>query len=217
MGSVVALVVALAVLGAPASEGASRSAVPPGAVGAVTGRAHTSGRTPDAPRPALTGTAVVLVPRSEALLAELETIKRQARDSLVRYRSSIADIHRTREAYEEQLRAKGTPDLVRAVKVDAEGRFKIDDVPPGSWLLIAQHSEVVKAKAPRPPRAASSKRPEGQFLPQEQILGYRSVMVWLQEVTVEGGRAAVVDLTDRNGWFDGVEETNGPGTGRPRR
>jgi hypothetical protein len=30
--------------------------------------------------------------------------------------------------------------------------------------------------------------------------------VWLQEVTVAGSATATLDLTDRNGWFNGVIE-----------
>ena len=182
------------------------------ASGAVTGRASTSADTPAGPRQALTGVAVVIVPRAESFLAEVEAIKRQARDSLTRYRTAIADVRAARESYVRLLREVGAGDLVRTVTVDAEGRFALPDLPAGRWVLIAEHATVAKTKVAKPQKApkTSGKGASGTYLPHDEFLGYRSVSIWLAELSIEGDRSETVELTDRNGWFSGIDEKTAP-------
>ncbi len=58
-------------------------------VGTVTGTALASGPRPASPPVPLTALEVLLLPRSDAVLASLERIKRQSRDSMSGYRTAI--------------------------------------------------------------------------------------------------------------------------------
>ena len=182
------------------------------AFGAVTGRAHNSSETPGGPRVPLTGVTLLLVPRAESVLADVEAIKRQARDSLTRYRTAIGDVRAARESYVRLLREIGAGDLVRTATVDAEGRFTLPDVPAGRWMLIAEHTTVAKTRTPKPqkPPKSAGKGASGTFLPHDEFLGYQSVTIWLAELSIEGDRNETVELTDRNGWFSGVSERTAP-------
>ena len=181
------------------------------ASGAVTGRASTTS-TPAGPRQPLTGVAVVLVPRAESFLAEVEGIKRQVRESITRYRTAIPDVRAARESYVRLLRGVGAGDLVRTATVDAEGRFTLPDVPAGRWMLIAEHATVAKAKTAKPqkPPKTSGKGASGTYLPHDEFLGYQSVSIWLAELSVETDRNETVELTDRNAWLSGVDEKTAP-------
>jgi hypothetical protein len=151
----------------------------------------------------------VLVPRSEPFLAEVERVKRHARDSLERYRTSVAEIRRIRDAYVRSLREAGDADLVRTATVDEDGRFAFPDVPAGAWLVVAEHATVATTRSPKSPK--SEKRAGGGFLPREEFLGYRSVTIWIAELDVGPAETEADDLTDRNGWFTGVDERTAPG------
>lgn len=175
-----------------------------GSHGAVTGRASAS-RIPDAPRLPLDGTVVLLSPRSARLLAGLQAVKRRSRDSLNDFQTAVASMRGVVEDHLREVREAGAGGLVRTVTADAGGRFALDDVPVGAWLLIALHAGPTKT-SPSPGKTRSSRKSEATFLPQSKLLSYESVTLWLQELTVEPERAEVVELTDRNAWFTGIEE-----------
>lgn len=184
-----------------------------GTHGAVTGRASAS-HIPDAPRVPLDGTVVMLLPRSARLLADLEAVKRRSRDSLKDFQTAVASMRGVVEDHLRNVREAGAGGLVRTVTADTGGRFALDDVPVGAWLLIARHASPAKT-APSPAKTRSSRKSEATFLPQSKLLSYESVTLWLQELAVEPERAEVVELTDRNGWFTGPEEKRtGPDAGR---
>lgn len=178
-----------------------RTAAAAGAVGAVSGRAWEERRTPDAAEQPLAGTAVTLLPRSGVLLARLEEIRARARDAETLYRTSATAIRRAREAYEKDLWNAGAADLVRTTAVDGAGAFSVADLPAGEWMLIATRSVFVHR-----PSAGSNPRERKTYLPRLRLIGYNAVSVWLRELTVAAGETRVVELSDRNVWFTGIEE-----------
>jgi hypothetical protein len=144
--------------------------------------------------------AVVLVPKSEALLAGLERIKQRSRDSMAAHRSAIPEMRQLVETSLQTDRGARTVGPPLAATVDAAGRFEVGDVPGGAWILIGHRVVYVE-------RGGKDKRKEtGTYQAQPRLVGYERVTVWLQVVTVEPGRQHTVELTDRNAWFEGVEE-----------
>ena len=171
------------------------------ALGAVTGRVYAEQRTLRVPARPMTGTTVTLLPRSEALLARLETLKAQSRESSTAYTAAAPAMRKAKEVYERELLHAGAPDLTPMVLVDRDGGFRIDDVPAGAWVLLAWYSTPVDVSTPK-----AKSRERDLYQPQPRLHGFQSVTVWLREVRVTGGATATVELTDRNGWFRGVME-----------
>jgi hypothetical protein len=172
-----------------------------GALGVVAGRVAAEPRTLRDPPHPLTGTTIRLLPRSEALLIRLEWLREASRGSSSAFAAAAPAMRKAHEAYERELLQAGAPDLTPMALVDQDGRFRIDDVPAGAWMLIGWHSAPVDVSAPK----LKSKQ-RGLFQPQPGLRGYQAVTVWLRELTVAGGATATVELTDRNGWFRGVVE-----------
>lgn len=179
------------------------------ALGVVTGRVYAEQRTLRVAARPMTGTTVTLLPRSEALLARLETLKAQSRESSTAYTAAAPAMRKAKEVYERELLHAGAPDLTPMVLVDRDGGFRIDDVPAGAWLLLAWHSTPVDVSTPK-----ATSRERGLYQPQPRLHGFQSVTVWLREVSVTGGATATVELTDRNGWFRGVVEERSLDAGR---
>jgi len=179
-------------------------------MGGVRGRAFQERRKPSAPDVPLPGTAVALLPRSEAWLFRLQAIKRAARDSVDAYREAANLVRVSREAYEKSLLEAGAGDLPQAATVDAEGLFTLEGIPAGPWILLASHSTYVN-KAPRtppgPPRPTGRPNP---FLVPDTLAGYYVVTYWLRELTVAAGAVEAIELTDRNAWLTGVSESRQP-------
>jgi len=178
-----------------------REARQTGALGVVAGRVYAEARTADGqPRP-MAGATVSLVPRSPGLEARLQRLKAESRDSPNGFTAAVPAMRKAQEAYERELLEAGVPDLAMRIAVDGEGRFRLDDVPAGSWLMLAWHSSPVDVSAPK-----GKPKERRQYQPQTRLQGYQSVTVWLREITVTGAATASLDLTDRNGWFRGVIE-----------
>ena len=212
---IVLLLVALALAPLDVHTEPYREAATAGALGAVTGQAvaETSRRGPS-PQP-VTDVAVTLIPRSETLLADLERIRYRAREDMKTYRTSARDVTEARRTYERALSDAGAADLVRSTAVDPEGRFLIEDLPAGAWLLIAQRAVFV-AKNP----GSLSKRDRELFDRRLQLTGYYVVTFWLRELTITPGQSISIELTDRNTWLTGIAEERldaGPGGRRPYR
>jgi hypothetical protein len=177
------------------------------ALGVVTGRVYAEQRTLRVPARPMTGTTVTLLPRSEALLARLETLKAQSRESSTAYTAAAPAMRKAKEVYERELLHAGAPDLTPMVLVDGDGGFRIDDVPAGAWVLLAWYSTPVDVSTPKAkPREPRGPRERDLYQPQPRLHGFQSVTVWLREVSVRGGATVTVELTDRNGWFRGVVE-----------
>jgi hypothetical protein len=183
---------------------AYREARRTGALGVVAGRVYAEQRTLRVPPRPMTGTTVTLLPRSEALLARLERLKEQSRESSTAYTAATPAMRKAKETYERELLQAGAPDLTPIVLVDRDGGFRIDDVPAGAWVLLAWYSTPVDVSTPK-----AKSRARELYQPQPRLHGFQSVTVWLREVTVTGGATATVELTDRNGWFLGVVEERG--------
>lgn len=180
-------------------------------IGAVRGRAFHERRKPSAPDEPLAGTAVVLLPRSEAWLLRLQDIKRGARDSVDAYREAANLVRRSREAYEKSLLEAGAGDLPQAATVDGRGLFRLEEIPAGPWILLAYHQSYADKAKRSPPQAPS--RPGGRpylFLVPDRLTGYYVVTYWLRELTVAAGSVDEIELTDRNAWFTGVSEDRQP-------
>jgi hypothetical protein len=172
----------------------------PAEAGTVTGTALGIGSSAASPPSPLAGLVVVLVPRSDALLDSLERVKRRSRDSVTAYRTAIPEMRQLVETFLQSARSSGDVQVVPRASVDEAGRFVLDEVPAGSWILLGRRAVYVD-------RAFKDKRKEtGTYQAQPRLIGYERVMVWLQAVTVEPGHGQSVELTDRNMWFEGVEE-----------
>ena len=182
-------------------------------LGGVRGRAFQERRRPSLPDVPLTAVAVSLLPRSDTWLVRLNTIKRGARDSVDAFRESAPSVRREREAYEKALLEAGAGDLPLGATVDVDGRFTLDGVPAGPWVLLASRSTYVSKTSlerPIPPGQYRAPAPPLPYLPPDRFAGYYVVTYWLRELTVVGGGVEPVDLTDRNVWLTGVAESIQP-------
>jgi hypothetical protein len=200
-----ALVVAL-LLAAPAEAldvglDAYREARRAGALGAVAGRVAAEPRTLRAAGLPFTGATVTLLPRSEALLARLEQLKERSRESSSAFTGAVPAMRQARDAYERELWEAGAPDLTAMVLVDADGGFRLDDVPAGAWLAIAWHGVTVDVSGEK-----VKPKERSLYRPQPRMRGFQSVTIWLRPVTVGSGETVTLELTDRNAWFRGVIE-----------
>jgi hypothetical protein len=178
-------------------------------VGGVRGRAFHERRRATLPDVPLTAVAVSLLPRSETWLFRLNAIKRGARDSVETFRDSAPAVRRAGEAYEKALLEAGAGDLPQGATVDGDGRFTLEGVPAGPWVLFASRSTYVNRSPqdrPIPPGQYRAPPPPLPFLLPDRLAGYNVVTYWLRELTIVGGSIESVDLTDRNVWLTGVAE-----------
>ncbi|MGH7313451.1 MAG: hypothetical protein ACREJV_09780, partial [Candidatus Rokuibacteriota bacterium] len=180
-----------------------------GAVGTVAGRAVADPKRPGEPPASLADVSVTLVPRSSALLVELERIRTQARREPDAFRSSARAVARARQDFERALAHAGTADLVRFTAVEPDGAFVLDQVPAGPWLLIAQRAVFVPK-----PGAPPSRRAGESFRPRSHLTGYYAVTIWLRALSVRSGESQSVELTDRNAWMRAIAEERAPDRGR---
>lgn len=179
-------------------------------LGTVRGRALRERRKPSAPDLPLPGTAVALLPRSEAWLFRLQAIKRAARDSVDAYREAANLVRVSRDAYEKRLLEAGAGDLPQATTLDTEGRFTLEGIAAGPWILFAFHSTYVNTGPRTPPGPARPSARPNPFLVPDKLAGYYVVTYWLRELTVAAGAVEAIELTDRNAWFTGVSENREP-------
>jgi len=178
-------------------------------VGVVAGRVYEESRTPRGPVRPLTGTTVILLPRSPALLTSLERFKEDARGSSKAFAAAAPAMRRAQEAYERELVEAGVPDLASRLAVTPEGTFRLADVPAGAWVMLAWHSTPVDVSASK-----ARGREHQTYQLGGRTTGFQAVTIWLREVTVARGETVSLELTDRNEWFRGVIEEKTLGTGR---
>jgi len=183
-------------------------------LGGIRGRAFQERRKPTGPDTPLTGTSIALLPRSEAWLLRLSGIKRGARDSLETYRDAAPAVRRAREAYEKRLLEAGAGDLPQGATVDADGRFSLEGIPAGPWVLLAFRASTYVSKTPleRPVPPGQLRQPARPlpYLAPDKLAGYYVVTYWLRELNVAAGSVEPVELTDRNVWLSGVAENLQP-------
>lgn len=187
--------------------GQYRAAAATGAVGSVTGRVYEERRKPDGPDQPLAGAAVTLLPRSAQFLEKLEAVKRTSRNSMNDYRAAAPAIQTLKAAYEKELWESGAVDLVMGTVVAPDGRFSVENLPAGDWLLFVTTSAATDTKVVEP---KSSKKERGVYVPGTHLTGYQRLTIWLREITVSGGRAENVELIGRGAWFSGVVEERAP-------
>ena len=187
--------------------GQYRAAAAAGAVGSVTGRVYEERRKPDGPDQPLAGAAVTLLPRSAQFLEKLEAVKRTSRNSMNDYRAAAPAIKTLKAAYEKELWESGAVDLVLGTVAAPDGKFSVENLPAGDWLLFVTSAASTDAKAVDP---KSSKKERGVYVPGTHLTGYQRLTVWLREITVSGGRAENVELIGRGAWFSGVVEERAP-------
>ena len=178
-----------------------RQAAQANEVGVVAGHVYEESRKPGGPVKPLTGAAVALLPRSEALLTSLERFKDDARGSSKAFTAAAPAMRRAQEALERALVHAGAPDLAPRAGVGGDGAFRITDVPAGAWLVLVWHSTSQEVSAPK-----SSGREGNIYQLPGRTTGFQAVTVWLREVTVAPGETVSLDLNDRNEWFRGVIE-----------
>jgi hypothetical protein len=178
------------------------------ATATVAVRAYAEPR-PNVPETPLTDTTLVLLPRSEALLARVAEIKAGARDSLAKYRGAVTAVRLAHEELAQALVDAAAEELVRRGAVDAAGAGSFDGVPAGDWILIAWRSEFVNA-----PSGKTSRRDRRMYSLGAPLEGYRAVSVWMRELRLTPERREAIELTDRNVWFSGIEEVARTGADR---
>lgn len=172
-------------------------------------RSYQEGRRSSASDAPIADTTVLLLPRSERLLARLTGIKAAARDSLSRYRSAVPELRRAQDEFIEALTEAGAETLIRRGSTDAAGAGAFPDVPPGDWILLAWWAEMVDK-----PSSHAGQREQKIFTPPRAVSGYREISVWMRELKLERNGKEAIELTDRNVWFSGIEEVARTGTGR---
>jgi len=180
-----------------------------GRAGQVAGSVALEPRTPQGPAVPLPGAVLVLVPRSSALLRDLEQFKTKARESEAGYFRAATDVSQLTERYQQALDEAGAGDLVFAGTSDTRGEFVFFRVPVGDWLLLGRHEIAYRVQARQP-----SRRDREHFVIGPRPAGYRAVTYWLVEVRVVEGDAVRVELTDRNPWLRGVVQEGEKPQGR---
>ena len=181
-------------------------------MGQVSGRVYEERRKPNGSDTPLAGTVLMVVPRSESWLSELETIRAQSRDSLDRYREAAPAVRRAREALERALLERGGGDLPQSVGVKEDGTFTLPPLPAGDWVLLAaytesgKHTDLSKRMSMERKGGSSNTTPTDRFIPRSMLIGHDFVTLWLREVTVRPGAEETVTLTPRNAWLTAVIE-----------
>ena len=181
--------------------------------GQVSGRVYEERRKPDGADIPLAGTVLMVVPRSESWLSELESIRAQSRDSLTRYRETAPAVRRAREALERALLERGGGDLPQSVAVKEDGTFALPPLPAGDWVLIAAYTEpgthsnlARKMSTEKKAKSSAGATVSDRFLPRPTLVGHDYVTLWLREITVRPGVEETIALTPRNAWLTAVVE-----------
>jgi hypothetical protein len=174
----------------------------------VTGRVYEEARTSrDGDRP-LTGATIVLVPRSEGLLARLNDLRARARDSAREFRSVSGEITRAAEEYQSQLKAEGKGNQIFRGTTSPDGTFSVEGVPRGHWILLATSSVRIPAHG----RNLTGKERQ-VFRGPGELQSYDAVTIWIRELNLTGADGDPIALSDRNAWLTGVQPNRAPGSG----
>jgi len=182
--------------------------------GQLWGRLGFEEESPEGPSTPLIGVPVTLYPDLPAVQAELEAIRRTARETAVNYETAVRRSLAALAAYRARLEAAGGAGLVRTRETDRAGFFAFEAVPAGEWLVVAAHSTPYRPGQARKPQAARKPQPlrglgavQGGapapgFLPGGRGEA-KEVDLWVYRVRVPAGQGIGVTLTDRNRWLTG--------------
>ena len=219
--ALVALASAASVAEGPATLAELRQRATRDLTGTIEGRAYLERARPSAADEPLAGLGVVVMPRSPELIARLEGVKRQSRESMRGFREAAPAVRAIVDDAEREMWRAGYPDVIARTATDHDGRFRAV-VPAGPWLLVVTRSvflavDRTPAGAPAPTASALDPLPRytmsqyQHFLPSTRMTGFDAVSVWLREVDVDARERIVLDLHDRGVWLSGVvEETTLP-------
>ena len=183
-----------------------------GAPGVLWGRLAVEEESPDGTWTPLNGVEVQVYLAVPSLLAELERIRRGARDSRQQHETAVARIQAVLAAHQRlvgmaSLDPGGLPDpsieQARRQATDPAGLFVYEDLPSGEWVLVATRVTPYRASAGRPEsarRSASGREP--RFLPKAGT-PVKEAELWLSRVRVLPGARVHILLTDRARWLTG--------------
>lgn len=209
-----ALVLALLPLGpaSPEEAGVVVRRLAAAEPGQLWGRLGFEEESPEGSSTPLIGVPVTLYPDLPAVHAELEAIRRTARETAANYETAVRRSLAALAAYRARLEAAGGGRLVRTHETDRTGFFAFEVVPAGEWLVVAAHSTPYRPGQARKPRAARRQEPVRSpgggaragpgFLPGGRGEA-KEVDLWIYRVRVPAGQAVGVTLTDRNRWLTG--------------
>lgn len=212
-----ALVLALLPLGpaSPEEVGVVVRSLAGAEPGQLWGRLGLEEESPEGPSTPLIGAPVTLYPDLPAVHAELESIRRTARETAANYETAVRRSLAALAAYRARLEAAGGAQLVRTHETDRTGFFAFEAVPEGEWLVVAAHSTSYRPGQGRKPQAARRQEPVRAlgggvraggggpgFLPGGRGEA-KEVDLWIYRVRVSAGQAVGVRLTDRNRWLTG--------------
>jgi hypothetical protein len=181
-----------------------------GAPGYLWGRLAVEEESPEGAWTPLAGVEVRLYPYAAGLAADLEDIRRHARDSGPGYDAAVGRLQARLEAYTAHVDDArsgaggwGHAELVRRRVTDAAGLFVFDVVPSGDWLLVAVRVTEYTATAPAKadPRRGTRAGPD-TFLNKPRPAA-KNAEVWVARVRVETGERARLLLTDRGRFMAG--------------
>lgn len=213
-GPLGALVATLALLGSLAPGVAAQPARPPGvpgspgASGMLWGRLAVEEESPDGAWTPLPGVEITLYPYAAEVAADLDQIRRRARDSGAAYDAAVAQIQDRLKAYGARLEAApgdapATGGLVRRRTTDPAGLFVFENLPAGEWLVVALRVSEYTPRAQREPtRRAPTPGRDAAFL-SRPVTPAKLVEVWLARVRVEPAGQTRLWLTDRGRFMAG--------------
>lgn len=212
-GAALAAAVLLAVWGGPGvgddAADLARALGSLGPPGFLWGRLAVEEESPDGAWTPLGGVEVTVYPYLPGVLAELERVRRSARESGSQFETAVARVQELLRAYRREVEAAGpagaaaSGGLVRRQASDTTGVFVFDELPSGEWLLVATRVTPYAAPASgRESRGRASGR-ESRFLTPPGRGPAREAEVWVARVRVVPGERSRVLLTDRARWLVG--------------
>lgn len=175
-----------------------------GPPGFLWGRLAVEEESPDGAWTPLGGVEVTVYPYLPGVLAELERVRRSARESGSQFETAVARVQELLRAYRREVEAAGpagsaaSGGLVRRQASDTTGVFVFDELPSGEWLLVA--TRVTPYAAPASGRASGR---ESRFLTPPGRGPAQGAEVWVARVRVVPGERSRVLLTDRARWLVG--------------
>lgn len=154
--------------------------------------------------------SVTVLPYSPALVADLDAVKAELRDSVDVYTRAVARIETTRVDYERALLAAGGGALVRSEITDARGGARLGDVPAGEWLVLAWREGGHLAK-----RFKLREQDAKRYPNVPTSVTYSVVTYWRARVAVNPAETVEIVLSDRNVWMTAPRQEAGSPVQRP--